>query len=358
MHYVTYRKKTLIVTDKERSDQFKSEIFKFIPGIKNEEIGVLQESKDGSILRDDNVKIIISVNNTISNGKFPTKEYVDIGFVILDEIDSYISKKRIRIFNYISSRYLMGMSATLTKPNKLGFLINWYIGDVKYKYMKAYNGKNIFVRRIIYNSDNESVYNERGGIDPTNTYKVVMNDIKRETIILKLIAYYYIGKIGIKTFPMIGSKNGKIIIIGLYREQLERLYKRIINELGLTTKEVGIYYGAKTKKERNELKRVVKECKIVLAIRSMAYKGLNIPESDVMIMASSYIPKNKGKNTESLSQLIGRITRKDHIINPILVDIIDNFGFFKKHGKLRYKYYKEKKYLIETEKVNIIGNKS
>jgi superfamily II DNA or RNA helicase len=346
-------KKTLIVTDKNRADQFVEEIIKYFPTIKRSEIGILQNSPDGSVLTDDSKKIVISVINTIANGKFKFDKYASFGFSIMDEIDSYISPKMLNVFKYITPRYIMGMSATLTRPDKLGYLIKWYIGDIKFKHMNAYIGAKQIVRRLIYNSNNEVVYrknkwNNKKVIDPTNTYKLVMNDKVRESLIIKTICFYYVGKLRNEEIKNIGNKYGKILVIGLYRKQLEDILKKLI-EIGINKKDVGIYYGAKTKKDKEELRRVVNECKIVLAIRSMAYKGLNIPDSDIMIMASSYIPKNGGYNTESLTQLLGRITRKNHVKSPIIVDIIDNFGFFIKHGRLRNKYYKSQGFTIVKE---------
>jgi hypothetical protein len=113
--------------------------------------------------------------------------------------------------------------------------------------------------------------------------------------------------------------------------------------------DVGLYYGAHNTEEKLELQKTKENAKLILGIRMMAGKSLNIPECSILIMGSSYIPQ--GDNTANLDQMCGRIIRKNHAHAPIIVDLRDTFSFFKKHATLREEYYMSKKMPMKHCKV-------
>ena len=84
----------------------------------------------------------------------------------------------------------------------------------------------------------------------------------------------------------------------------------------------------------------------------MASEALDIPELNTLVMTT---PRKE------IEQTVGRILRKIHEVQPIIVDIVDQLPSFSKQGMLRRKFYKNNEYVIkiyeveENEIINIIN---
>ena len=92
------------------------------------------------------------------------------------------------------------------------------------------------------------------------------------------------------------------------------------------------------------------KCTVILASYGMASEALDIPELNTLIMAT---PRR------NIEQSVGRILRKkDHVIQPLIVDIVDQLSSFNNQGMARRKFYKKLKYnikLIDVEENQIVA---
>ena len=81
----------------------------------------------------------------------------------------------------------------------------------------------------------------------------------------------------------------------------------------------------------------------MLSTYAMTSEGFDNPSLNTLLFAT---PKT------NIEQSVGRILRKVHSINPIIVDIIDNYSLFKIQGYQRIYFYKNKQYIIMKEDKN------
>jgi superfamily II DNA or RNA helicase len=75
-----------------------------------------------------------------------------------------------------------------------------------------------------------------------------------------------------------------------------------------------------------------KESQILLATYKLASEGFSLAKLNCLLFATS---------RTSITQAIGRIYRQKHEITPIIVDIYDDFSYFKSQYYKRRKTYKE-----------------
>ena len=83
----------------------------------------------------------------------------------------------------------------------------------------------------------------------------------------------------------------------------------------------------------------------------IASEALDIPSLNTLIMAT---PRR------SIEQSVGRILRtKNHEVQPLIVDIVDQLNSFNNQGMARRKFYKKLKYtirLLDVEENEILGD--
>jgi superfamily II DNA or RNA helicase len=315
-------KKFIIIVDKDYlCDQWKKEIDKL--GLS---VCIVSRLKKKKVFTED---VLISTFKTMTLHKYKPIDFNDYYTVIIDEVHMYLTPKYIQLFYTISRPYILGLTATDTKANKTGYLLNYFIGPVIYEYSKSYDGAPIKVVPIDFKSDCLKIIYKEGKIRTTETYKYISNLHDRNELLLSLI-YKAVA---------VSQEKDQIIVIGLFREQLELMLKRL-KDAPFT---VGLYYSMATAEGRKQLDEA-KKAKVILAIRALGGQSLNVPNARYMIMASSYITKSLGDGTYwsgSLEQLIGRIKRKKHTESPIIIDIFDNIGFMLRHKRLRLAFYKK-----------------
>ena len=81
---------------------------------------------------------------------------------------------------------------------------------------------------------------------------------------------------------------------------------------------------------------------VIFGSFSMASEGLDIHDLNALVMTT---PR------QEVEQTIGRILRKVHEIQPIVIDIVDQLPSFSRQGIFRRKFYKNNEYLIKVYEV-------
>ena len=88
--------------------------------------------------------------------------------------------------------------------------------------------------------------------------------------------------------------------------------------------------------------------KILLGTYPMANEGLDIPSLNGLVLAT---PKS------DIIQTVGRISRVKHEnIQPLIIDLVDNFSIFERQGKKRLDLYRKNKYEVEDIKYDLDKN--
>jgi superfamily II DNA or RNA helicase len=334
------KKKTLILVHKEfLMNQWIERIEEFLPGAR---VGKIQ----ASVCDIDNKDIVIGMIQTMYNKVFPQEVYSQFGLTIIDEVHRIGSEEFSKTLLKTITPYMLGISATVERKDKLTKLLYMFIGP-KIHSMLRKQEDTVCVRGIEFltnDSDfNEVEYDFRG-------------QPKYSTMISKICAYGPRSDFIVKTIKDLLKENpeGQIMVLAHNRSLLTYLYE-CLNNAGVNTLRTppvgtepsatggraggeapaaGFYVGGMKQKDLQE----TESKKIVLATYAMAAEALDIKTLSILLMAT---PKT------DITQSVGRILRVKHA-NPIIVDIIDSHQLFQNQWKLRKRFYKKANYKIET----------
>ena len=320
------KKKTLILVHKEfLMNQWIERIEEFLPGAR---VGKIQ----ASVCDIDNKDIVIGMIQTMYNKAFPQEVYSQFGLTIIDEVHRIGSEEFSKTLLKTITPYMLGISATVERKDKLTKLLYMFIGP-KIHSMLRKQEDTVCVRGIEFvtnDSDfNEVEYDFRG-------------QPKYSTMISKICAYGPRSDFIVKAVRDLLKENpdGQIMVLAHNRSLLTYLHECFNNtsdEAGGVrgaAAPAGFYVGGMKQKDLQE----TESKKIVLATYAMAAEALDIKTLSILLMAT---PKT------DITQSVGRILRVKHA-NPIIVDIIDSHQLFQNQWKLRKRFYKKANYKIET----------
>jgi superfamily II DNA or RNA helicase len=128
----------------------------------------------------------------------------------------------------------------------------------------------------------------------------------------------------------------KILILSDRIEHLDIL-KKMIDMIDMWSCE---YYVGGMKQAKLDS---ASEADIILGSYGMASEGLDIPTLNTLILAT---PRRE------VEQSIGRITRSlNHVVQPLIIDIVDMLPSFVNQGIYRRKLYKKLEYNIDVYEV-------
>jgi superfamily II DNA or RNA helicase len=289
--------KTIVVLNKiELMNQWKTELERFIPGIK---IGYIQ----GKTYDVENKHVVLSMLQTVSQKQELTvNHFSDFSLLVIDEVHHISSEVFSNLFWKCNPRYKLGLSATLERADKLEKVFYWHLGDVLYSNV----GKS-------KKQQTEIVYKEykSGKFTTEESMARLINMICEDTNRTEMIA---------ETVNNIAEdKQRKILVLSDRIQHLQNL-RRLINNSSL-------YIGGM----KNEELKISKSSQVLLATYHMCSEGFDFPELNTLILAT---PRS------NIIQTIGRIYRKHHDITPLIVDVIDTSIYqFKNQANKRKKCY-------------------
>ena len=334
------QKKTLILVHKEfLMNQWIERIEEFLPGAR---VGKIQASTCDV----ENKDIVIGMIQTMYNKVFPQEVYSQFGLTIIDEVHRIGSEEFSKTLLKTITPYMLGISATVERKDKLTKLLYMFIGP-KIHSMLRKQEDTVLVRGIEFvtnDSDfNEVEYDFRG-------------QPKYSTMISKICAYGPRSDFIVKAIRDLLRENpeGQIMVLAHNRSLLTYLYETLNAGQGAPAPlrppvgteasviggraggeaPAGFYVGGMKQKDL----QATESKKIVLATYAMAAEALDIKTLSILLMAT---PKT------DITQSVGRILRVKHA-NPIIVDIIDSHQLFQNQWKLRKRFYKKANYKIVT----------
>lgn len=329
--------KTIIVVNKiPLMNQWVQEAKNFLP---NANIGIIQGQKN--IADTESCDIIVIMLQSLSRIDYPDSLFKDIQILIVDECHNLGSNMFSQVLFKLTSKYTIGLSATPKRADGCEYIFKWHIGDIVYKSNEKRIGKPPIIRCLKINTEE---YKE---ISIINSY-TGLKQIQFTSMLSELIKIPKRNLLVVELLKNLTLQNRKILVIGDRREHLE-----IINDL--LNKDIsiiftyGLFLGQKSKKDekRNEITR---NCQVILATFSCFKEGVSEKDLDTLIIITpkKYIDESKITNKDakkdggSMTQLVGRIFRKDHIVNnPLIIDFFDNFSVYKNQFRTRNIFYKK-----------------
>lgn len=327
LYFVSQLKyKTIVIVHKEfLLNQWEERIIQSLPGAK---IGRIQ----GKIFDIEGKDIVIVMLQTLWRKKFKLGTFDSFGHIIIDECHRIPSEKFSKALQKISTRYMLGLTATPKRTDGLMKVLKWYIGDIIYS-QKLIPNNDVNVEKHIIQSDNgynEELRDFRGRVKSSTMINNICYNLSRTKYIIKLINEI------IKDYVHIQDRQ--ILVLTDRRRHLDDIFEIVVKT---NICSVGYYVGGMKKEKLKESESK----QLILATYAMAKEGLDIKTLNCLILAS---PK------KDIVQAVGRILRQKHkTIKPLIVDVIDNFSIFRNQAKIRNKLYTSRKYNIKTIKYNI-----
>jgi len=309
-------KKTLILVHKEfLMNQWIERIHEFLPGAK---IGKIQ----GPLAEIEGNDIVIGMIQSIYNKEFPGNMYSSFGLTIIDEVHRIGSEEFSKTLLKISTPYMLGISATVERKDKLTKVLYMFIGPKIYS-EKREDDDVVQVRAIQYVTNdrdfNEVEYDFRG-------------NPKYSTMITKLCAFGPRSDFIVRALGDLVLENpeNQIMVLCHNRSLLRYLHDSIVHK---KIAPVGFYVGGMKQADL----QATESMQIVLATYAMAAEALDIKTLSTLVMIT---PKT------DITQSVGRILRMKHE-NPIIVDIVDSHDIFQNQWRHRKTFYKKCNYRIQ-----------
>jgi superfamily II DNA or RNA helicase len=309
------KKKTLIIVHKEfLMNQWIERISDFLP---TATVGKIQ----GSVMDIEGKDIVIGMVQTLYDKEYSQDTFSCFGLTIIDEVHRIGSEQFSRTLFKTITPYMLGISATVDRKDKLTRILYMFIGDKIYS-EKREDDDLVSVRAIRYKS-NDPEFNE--------VELDFRGSPKYSTMISKLCEYGPRSDFIIRVIKDLVAEEpeNQIMVLCHNRSLLSYLFDGIVHR---NIAPVGYYVGGM--KQANLQETEGKQ--IVLATYAMAAEALDIKSLSTLVMVT---PKT------DITQSVGRILRVKHE-NPIIVDIVDSHDLFENQWKQRRRFYKKCNYRI------------
>lgn len=314
-----YKVKTLIVVHKTfLLNQWKERIMQFT----NARVGIIQQDTIDVEDKD----IVIGMLQSIARDKYDRDFFMDFGLVIFDECHHAPSEYFSRALPIINCHKSLGLSATPKRADRTERVLHWFIGAIAYEMPPTINNK-VTVKAYNYNVIDKNFKEARvrfgGDVNRPKTINRITSIVRRNQFIVDLLKEIMV------------EAGRRVLILSDRIEHLGAL-KEMIDELPYSCE----YYIGGMKQSKLD---IASEADIILGSYGMASEGLDIPALNTLIFAT---PRRE------VEQSIGRITRRlDHMVQPLVIDIVDMLPSFVNQGIYRRKLYKKLQYNIQVFEV-------
>lgn len=271
-----------------------------------------------------------------SNKSQITNQYVKNGFIV-HNCHNIGSENFSKILFKLCSKYTIGLSATPNRADGCEYVFKMHLGDVVYKSTTEREGKPPIIKCLKITSEDGS-YKE---VFSTNRF-TGKKTIQFTSMISELIEMTKRNKLIIELIKNCIKEKRKILVLSERRNHLVKL-KQLIDSDTTVTFTSGLFLGSMKIEELNKSKA----CDLILASFAAFKEGVSVSQLDTLILITpkKYIGhlKNTTKNENgSMEQIVGRVFRKKHIdLNPMIIDLFDNFSVYKNQSTGRKKFYKE-----------------
>lgn len=318
-----YKLKTLFIVHKTFLKNQVIDRIKSTTNIKH--VGVIQQKKI-----DTEHPFVVGMVQSLSKINYDDEIFKNFGMIIIDEVHHMGAKNFSKVYQKMSSKYMLGISAEKHRNDGAYKIINWYMGPIIHAEEQQPNNM-VIVKKFRYRTNNQ----ERS--------KVILNKFTREpdrsTMITNLVYIKRRNRLILKIIEELLDQGKNILCLSGRKKQVDLFYK-LLNRNEYTHGSVGKYMGGMSEEALAD--SATKQ--IILGTYDMAQEGLDIENLNVVILCT---PKS------AIKQSVGRILRKDiYEEHPIVIDIVDEDNtIIKKQASKREIYYRKQKYNIQEFKI-------
>lgn len=310
--FTLYKKKTLVIVNRvELMKQWETKIKKFL----DVKVGRIQ----GNVYDVQDKDIVLATVQTLT----VSKRSIDLSpfyCTFLDEIHLFSSEIFSKVLYKINSPFRIGLTATLHRKDNKQDLLKLHLPEVDGSEIVSEKKQSTNITIIPTKTVIKTITLFNGKINYSRMVTEITLDSNRNNIILGEIKKY------------IKHVSRKIIVMSDRLEQLRTLK----DQLNHSSSQL-FTGGNKTDFDVN--------VKITFATYQLAGVGFDLPELNTLIFASS---------RSDIKQIIGRIYRKTHLIQPVIVDFKDShFVFIAQLNKRIFQYKTLIKNPILSNEMNV-----
>ena len=306
-------------------DQWIERIKMFLP---NARIGLFQ----GTTQQVEDRDIVVGMLQSICLKDIHADTFKNIGFVIVDECHHIASEAFSQAVPKITSKYMLGLSATPERKDRLMSVIHWFLGPLLYKSDTSDKvDTGVFVE--VYDFDkgdekfNEVIYNKQG---------VMFTSL----MVNKLVDYEPRNKLIVELLTDVFDDNKRQILVLTDRvEHTKTLYDMLPTYIKEESCILSRNTNSETRSEWCDTKR------ILIATYAMCKEGFDVPTLNTLLIAT---PR------PDVDQIVGRILRVEktkRTVSPLILDIVD--PAFRRQFQERLSLYTKREYKVEKMKMDL-----
>jgi len=298
-------------------DQWVDRVKAFLP---NARIGRVQA--DVADVADKEVVIVML--QTLSMKELDDRLFASIGLVIVDECHHIASEVFVQALPKVTSKYMLGLSATPDRKDKLMYAIHWFLGPLIYK-SETGDSVDTQVNVEVYEYQND---------DPEFN-EVVMSSqgmVSVPIMVNKLTGCEDRTKWLCGILEDITEGERQVLVLS---DRVQHC-QDILAGLSAEVRETACILGTAVKPELRA--EYCKTKSILIATYSMCKEGFDVPTLNTLVMAT---PR------PDIDQIVGRILRvekKGRAVHPLIVDIVD--PQFRRQFGMRNGLYKKRQYRV------------
>jgi superfamily II DNA or RNA helicase len=278
-------------------DQWIERIKSFLP---NARIGCLQ----GEIIDMNEKEFVIAMLQSLALKDYPINLFSKIGLVIVDECHHIASEAFSRSIPKVTSKYMLGLSATPERKDKLMYVINWLLGPLLYKSDTTDKiDDKVKVEYFEFEPKdpkfNDIIYNQSGVMFTTLMINKVVASQERNIFLNKILEDVY------------EDKQRKILIltdrVDHIKSIIELMTQKLKDNTGILSREI----------KSDERQKLMDTKRILIGTYQMCKEGFDLPSLNTLLMATS---------RPDVDQILGRILRQEkdqRKIHPLILDIVD-----------------------------------
>ena len=316
------RVKTLIIVHNTfLKDQWEDRIKAFLPGVR---IGHLQ----GETTDVEGKDIVIAMIQSISMKEYPKEVFKGFGLTVIDECHHIASEVFVQAFQKITSKHMLGLSATPDRKDGLMYVIEWFLGPILYR---SESGDKVdeAVHVEVYKHEptdiefNKILYNNQGVMNVAGMVNKLADFVPRTDLLVKIIK------------DILEKEPDRQLLVLSDRVQH---CKDICAKLDPAVAAILAQNVASAKRAEFCASK-----KVLIATYSMCKEGFDVATLNTLVMAT---PR------PDIDQIVGRILRTERSvrkIHPLIVDVVD--CTFRRQFQARLKLYKDRNYVVDEMEI-------
>jgi len=309
----------VIVHNSFLRDQWLERVHMFLPHAR---IGKIQ----GEVCEIDGKDIVIAMLQTLSMKEIPISTFKPLGLVIVDECHHIASEVFVQALPKVTSKYMLGLSATPTRKDGLIHVAHWFLGPLLYN-SDTGSKEDTDIQVEVYEYENEDpvfneiIYNHQGVMFTSLMINKLTGEAGRTKWLTEIIE------------DVLGESTERQMLVLTDRVQHTQ---DLLDTLPETLKEQAAILSTSVKADKRAEYCATK--RILIATYAMCKEGFDVPTLNTLLMAT---PR------PDIDQVVGRILRVEKSarkIHPLIIDIVD--PQFRRQFQERNALYKKRRYQV------------